>query len=160
MEAQGSGASGVQRRSFALKHHHSAVSVPALAVAVEWYARVFGFAVERRVTLSHIPAEVVTLRREELRIELFQVQGSAPAPAERCEPDLDLRTQGNKHFAFAVPELEPVVRELQRLQVDIVFFRQLEFATFAFIRDPAGNLIELIEQPDLWTASEQEQPAC
>lgn len=144
--------------AFELKHHHGAVSVPDLERAAAWYQRVFGFSVESRVHLAHVPARVATLRREDLRIELFEVQGSQPAPASRRVPDEDLKTQGNKHFAFAVRDLRAVVRQLQQLQVDIVFFKELDFASFAFIRDDFGNLVELLQQPDLWAAPGQEQP--
>lgn len=150
MDASTSGASRRGPAAFAIKHHHGAVSVPDLAAAIDWYARVFGFAIETRVSLPHVPADVVTLRRDDLRIELFQVQGAVPAHADRRVPDLDLRTLGNKHFAFAVQDLAGVVRELERMQVDIVLFKQLDFASFAFLRDPAGNLVELTQQPDLW----------
>lgn len=135
---------------FALKHHHGAVSVPDLERAIDWYARMLGFEVESRVLLAHVPARVATLRREGLRIELFEVEGSQPASPERRVPDLDLRTQGTKHFAFAVPDIDAAVAALQARGVDLVFHKRLPFAAFAFVRDDFGNLIEFIEQPDLW----------
>jgi methylmalonyl-CoA/ethylmalonyl-CoA epimerase len=135
---------------FPLKHHHGAISVPDLGRAVAWYRRVLGFELETEVKLAHIPAQVATLRRGDLRIELFHVAGARPASPDRRVPDFDLKTHGNKHFAFAVPDLDKAVEQLRALSVDVVFAKRLEFAAFAFIRDEFGNLIEFIEQPDLW----------
>lgn len=136
-----------------IRHHHGAVSVADLEATVAWYGRMFGFAVESRVTLAHVPARVAVLRRGALRIELFEVEGSRPASPERSVPDDDLRTRGNKHFAFAVRSVRAAAEELGRRGAQIVFVKELPFASFAFIRDPDGNLIELLQQPDLWDPS-------
>jgi len=109
-----------------------------------------GFAVESTVFLDFVPAKVAMLRRDNLRIELFEVPGAAPAPKSRHDPDEDLRTHGNKHVAFAVQDVHAAVDELRRRGADIVFVKHFEFASCAFIRDNAGNLIELMQQPDLW----------
>jgi methylmalonyl-CoA/ethylmalonyl-CoA epimerase len=140
---------------FAIKHHHGAVSVPELGRAIAWYRRALGFELETEVHLAHIPAQVATLRRGELRIELFEVAGARPASPDRSVPDFDLKTHGNKHFAFAVSDLNEALAQLRALSVDVVFAKRLEFAAFAFIRDEFGNLIEFIEQPDLWPAPTQ-----
>lgn len=136
--------------SLELKYHHGCMSVPDLDSSIAWYGSMLGFALESTVFLDLVPAKVAMLRRGELRIELFEVPGAAPAPKSRQDPDEDVRTHGNKHVAFAVQDVHAAIEELQRKGADIVFVKDFEFASCAFIRDNAGNLIELIEQPDLW----------
>jgi methylmalonyl-CoA/ethylmalonyl-CoA epimerase len=133
-----------------LKHHHGAMSVPDLEAAIAWYARVLGFELEKRFLIPAIPAEVAMLRREQLRIELFEVPGAQPLPDERREPNSDSRTHGNKHIAFAVPDVDAAAEQLRAQQVDIVWVKRFPWGANIFLRDIAGNLIELVEEPSLW----------
>ena len=136
-----------------LKHHHFGVSVPDLEAAIDWYGHVLGFTVEARDRLPPVPANVAFLRRGVLRIELFQPDQGQPLPAERRYPDADLRTHGNKHVAFAVRDIEAAAAELRQRGADIVFVKHMPQASVLFLRDNAGNLIELFQQPDLWDES-------
>src|SRR5438105_3780990 len=104
-----------------LKHHHGGISVPDLEASIRWYSEVLDFAVEQRMEIPAIPAKVVILRRGELRIELFEVPDARPLPEERRHPNLDVRTHGNKHIAFAIPDLDSAERELRSRGADIVF---------------------------------------
>jgi len=135
---------------FELKYHHAGVSVPDLESSIGWYETMLGFEVEERNSHPHPRAKVVFLRRGDLRIELFEVEGASPLPEDRRIPDKDLCTHGNKHVAFAVKNVRAVVEELKRRGADIVFVLDIAHVTVAFIRDNAGNLIELFQQPDLW----------
>ena len=133
-----------------LKHHHGGVSVPSLESSIRWYDEVLGFKLERRIEIPQIPAQVAMLKRGELRIELFEVRAANPLPPERREPDLDVKTHGNKHLAFAIPDLDAAERELRARGADIVFVGRFEFGSNIFIRDNAGNLLEFVEQPEMW----------
>ena len=85
-------------------------------------------------------------------MEIFQVQDGAPLPDERRVPDRDLRTHGNKHVCFGVQSVPAAERELRAKGVDIVFVGGLkDMAPNICLRDNSGNLIEFIEQPDLWS---------
>ncbi len=123
--------------------HHGAVSVPELPAAIEWYGRAFGFAEEFRFAIPD--AEVVMLRCGELRIELFCVANAAPLPEGRSDPQADIATHGNKHIAFAVPSLAAALAELSQNGIEPVFTSRDGPQTIAFLRDCAGNLIELVE---------------
>ena len=133
-----------------LKHHHGGISVPDLEASVRWYAEVLGFEVEKRFEIAPIPAKVAMLRRGDLRVELFEVPGAKPLPEERRQPNLDVKTHGNKHLAFAINDLDAAERELRRRGADIVFVGRFEFGSNIFLRDNAGNLIELVLEPTLW----------
>lgn len=119
------------------------MSVPDLGQAIAWYGAVLGFAEEFRFAIPG--AEVVMLKREDLRIELFCVEGAAPLPEGRSDPQGDVATHGNKHVAFAVPSLDAALAELALKGVEPVFTSCDGPQTIAFIRDCCGNLIELVE---------------
>lgn len=133
-----------------LKYHHVGVSVPDLEASIAWYRKVLGFDVEARSRLPPVPANVAFLRRGVLRIELFQPEDGKPMSDERRYPDADIRTHGNKHVAFAVRDVKTAAEELKARNADIVFVKHTEQASVLFIRDNAGNLIEMFQQPDLW----------
>lgn len=78
----------------------------------------------------------------ELRFSKCQ---AAPLPEERRVPNLDLRTHVNKYMCFEVPDVPRAVTALRPKGADVAFERAVEGNPTAFIRDIAGNLIELLE---------------
>jgi methylmalonyl-CoA/ethylmalonyl-CoA epimerase len=133
-----------------LKFHHAGISVPDLEASIAWYREMLGFEVVQRVTVDAIPAKVAMMKRGPLRIELFEVQGAAPAHDDRRHPNRDPHTLGNKHVGFAVKNIDAMVEEFKARGADIVFAARMPFAAFCFIRDNAGTLLEFVEQPDLF----------
>ena len=136
--------------TFELKHHHGGISVPDLEASIRWFIEVLDFEVECRFEIATIPSKVAMMRRGELRVELFEVSDCNALPPERREPDLDVRTNGNKHLAFAIRNVDPVAEELRHRGADVVWVKHLPHGANIFIRDNAGNLIEFVQQPDLW----------
>ncbi|WP_254222038.1 VOC family protein [Burkholderia multivorans] len=134
-----------QKPLSSLRPHHFGVSVPDLDAAVAWYDRMLGFTLERRLYIDKIPARVAFVRREQFRIEIFEVPGAAPLPDDRRAPNLDLRTHGNKHMCFEVPDVPRAVAALREAGADIAFELNVDGNPTAFIRDAAGNLIELLQ---------------
>lgn len=133
-----------------LKPHHVGISVPDLQASIDWYGRMFGFEVETRVYIDLIPAHIAFLRLGDFRIELFQVEGAAALPPDRREPNLDVRTHGNKHLCYALQDVPATVAGLREKGADIVFEKVIQGTPMAFIRDNAGNLVELMQVPELW----------
>jgi methylmalonyl-CoA/ethylmalonyl-CoA epimerase len=128
-----------------LRPHHFGISVPDLDAAIDWYSRMLGFQLESQLTIDKIPARIAFVRRDSYRIELFEVAGAAPLPDERRVPNLDLRTHGNKHMCFEVPDVPKAVAALREAGADIAFEVTVDGNPTAFIRDVCGNLIELLE---------------
>lgn len=126
-------------------YHHAGVSVPDLDAAIAWYGRVLGYAVERRFAIAAAGAHAAMLRKGPLRLELIEVDGAAPLPAERRHPPSDLRTHGNKHVAFRIADLDDFLREMAVKGADIAFVVREAFGRGCFLRDCAGNLIEFVE---------------
>ena len=126
-------------------HHHGGVSVPDLDAAIAWWRTVLGFEVEARFPIPAIPADVAMLVNGPLHIELFQVAGAKPLPAERRQPDTDVYTHGNKHVSFAVDDVGEFAAELRLRGADIVWVKEMKHGSNIFIRDNAGNLIEFVQ---------------
>ncbi|WP_321838910.1 VOC family protein [Paraburkholderia bannensis] len=129
----------------ALRPHHFGISVPDLDAAIAWYRRMLGFTLEQQLSIDKIPARVAFVRRDAYRIEIFEVPDAAPLPADRRVPNLDLRTHGNKHMCFEVPDVPAAVTALRKAGADIAFELTVDGNPTAFIRDVCGNLIELLE---------------
>ncbi|WP_320534034.1 VOC family protein [Robbsia andropogonis] len=125
--------------------HHFAISVPNLDAACDWYARILGFTIESRLTIDTIAARIAFLHREDFRIEIFDMPGAAALPETRHVPNYDLRTQGNKHMCFDIPNVAQAVVALRARGVDIAMEQMVHGNPTAFIRDVCGNLIELLE---------------
>lgn len=132
----------------ALRPHHFGISVPDLEAAVQWYRRMLGFTLEERNFLAKIPAHVAFIRRGDFRIEIFQVENAAPLPADRRVPNLDLKTHGNKHMCFEVPDVRAATARLREAGADIAFEVVVDGSAVLFVRDCAGNLVELVEPFD------------
>lgn len=128
----------------AMRLHHGATSVPDLQASVDWYTRVLEFEVEKRFDIPGQDTSVAMMKRGDLRIELFAAKGSLAAPPHRREPNTDFRTQGNLHVAFAVADVHAFADELRNRGADVVWVRDFEFGSSAFVRDNAGNLIEFL----------------
>lgn len=149
-----------------LKLHHFSIAVRDLDESIQWYETVFGLKLERQGSLSspEITGRNAFLVRDGLRVELWAVEGAAPVPSERLAPNTDLLTGGTKHIAFEVENLQSVVDELVRRDVDIATIQRSSGephlfeehpetdpakpkkpAFAAFIRDPSGALIELYD---------------
>jgi methylmalonyl-CoA/ethylmalonyl-CoA epimerase len=127
-------------------HHHVGVSVPNVDASIAWYRDILGFALERRYRVESIPAVVAVMRNGPMHVELFELDDAKRLPEERREPNLDLRTHGTKHVAFAVADVRAFADELKKRGADIVWVKDFKFGSNAFIRDNAGNLIEFVQK--------------
>jgi methylmalonyl-CoA/ethylmalonyl-CoA epimerase len=128
-----------------LRPHHFGISVPDLPAALAWYERMLGFSLEERLFIARIPAHIAFIKRGDFRIEVFEVDGAAPLPADRRTPNLDLKTHGNKHLCFEVPDVPGAVAALRAAGADIAAELVIDGNPTAFVRDCAGNLIELLQ---------------
>ena len=126
--------------------HHGGVSVPDLEQAKTWYASVLDFATEREFYIEAAKAKVAMVRRGDVRFEIFEVEGAASLPEERRHPPQDVKTHGNKHVAFKVPDLERFLDVVEARGADVAFVVREKFGKGCFIRDCAGNLIEFVEE--------------
>ena len=129
--------------------HHGGVSVPDIDAAIAWYGRVLGFEEERRFYIPPARAKAAMIRKGPLRFELFEPEDGNPLPEGRSHPPSDLRTHGNKHVAFRVADLDQFIAEMTAKGIEIPFVVREAFGTDCFLRDPAGNLIEFVEETEV-----------
>ena len=140
---------GAQSAVGALRAHHFGISVPDLDAAIGWYGRMLGFLLEERLFMAKIPARIAFVKRGDFRVEIFEVEGAAPLPEDRRVPNLDLKTHGNKHMCFEVPDVPAAIAALRAAGADIAFELTVDGNPTAFVRDCAGNLIEFLQPFEL-----------
>jgi methylmalonyl-CoA/ethylmalonyl-CoA epimerase len=134
-----------------LKPEHVGISAADLEASVLWYREMLGFSVDKVVDVPDDAGRVTLLSHGDFRLELFEIPGAAPLPDDRRFPDRDLSTHGIKHMAYAVPDVAAMTARLKSRGVEIAWDVTVHDGfTVAFVRDNSGNLVELVERPELW----------
>ena len=130
-----------------VRPHHVGISVADLETSIVWYESNLGFSLESTVPVPEDEGRVAMLVGEGgFRIELFELPGAAPLPDGRRHPAPDLRTQGIKHVAYGVTDIDAREKRLRAAGADIVWdVRVHEDVKVLFVRDNTGNLVELVE---------------
>lgn len=123
--------------------HHMGLSVPDLEASIKWYGDILGFSVEKRMEIPPIGAKIAWLKRDDFRIELFQMANAAPLPEDRKVPNKDLLTHGWKHLSIEVADAAETLKTLKANGVEIAMENVVDGKAMGFIRDNAGNLIEI-----------------
>lgn len=146
----------MKQEIFQWKVHHAGISVANLDNSIAWYQHCLGFELEKKLYVEQIPAQIAFIKRDDFRIELFELADAHPLPSDRREPNLDIRTHGHKHFCLGVLDAKQAFAELRDKGADIVFEAVIDGTPMGFLRDNNGNLIELIEYPELWNATDEQ----
>jgi glyoxylase I family protein len=135
---------------------HTAISVPDMQAAVDFYCNVLGFEIESEsgwpkgakqidslVGLENSASKLVMVRLGTTRIEIFQYESPTPNPRDS---DFRVCDHGITHFCLAVSEIED---EYARLSKAGVQFNDapIDVGTSICVygRDPFGNVFELKE---------------
>lgn len=129
---------------------HVGLAVRDLAAATEWYCRVFALAVEVSFELTEIGLDIAMLRGPAgHRLELLHRADGTPG-LRAADPVEAAATEGFGHICFDVPDLDlwyadvvakgaaPVLDPRPSPEPGI---------RMAWVHDPEGNLIELIQRP-------------
>lgn len=136
--------------SFAVEVHHTSLSVADLDAQQEWYQRALGLTevVERYELDDPAVRTVVLCSPAGVRLELIERTGSKRhSPADPLEASL---TQSFGHWALSVTDLDQAFAELTTSGGTAVWPPAAAVqpgARFAYVKDPEGNLIELIQFP-------------
>jgi methylmalonyl-CoA/ethylmalonyl-CoA epimerase len=123
--------------------HHVGLSIPDLEASIKWYGDVLGFEVEKRMEIPPIGAKIAYLKRDDFRIELFEMDKAAPMSEDRTVPNKDLLTHGWKHLSIEVPDSRAALDKLKAAGVEVAMENVIDGVAMGFIRDNAGNLIEI-----------------
>ena len=130
---------------------HAGTSVANLEVSEIFYRDLFGFTIaEDRFTLPQFNLRGVVLRNGAgARIELFEKQGSVPM--RKSDPNEGTAFHGWFQLAFSARNVAEQFERVVAGGAAVIkppFTAPDGMTTVAFIADPDGNLIELIERPD------------
>lgn len=132
--------------------HHYGITVTDLEASVAFYRDVLGLDVLAEFTVGgeafasgvDVPdasAEFVHLDAGEARIELVSYE-----PAGQPHQDSTLNEPGATHLGLAVDDVEAVYEELPADVPTLSEPQTTESGTkILFVRDPEGNLVELLE---------------
>jgi glyoxylase I family protein len=125
------------------------LSVGDLRAAEDFYLRAFDFEAEVRFGLAGGTIDGVMLRHPDgHRLELFEHRSSVPG-IHGVTPIEALATRGYGHFALGVPDLDPVFERARVEGAEVLVPpgpSPEPGVRFAFLADPEGNLIELVER--------------
>lgn len=128
---------------------HAGLCVGDLDAAVAFYAEAFGFEVEFAFELGVEGIRGVMLTLDPSgRLELFERPGSAPNLQPET-PVTALATRGYGHVALSAADVDPLfTRALaQGASAKVEPSPSPEPGVrFAFLADPEGNLVELVER--------------
>jgi methylmalonyl-CoA/ethylmalonyl-CoA epimerase len=150
-----------------LSVHHVGLSVRDLDESIAFWRDILGFEMDFKVDVPPIRARVAFMKRGGFRMELFAIEGSEPTPSECRKPNTDLATQGTKHVAFAVEDVQSTLETLFRRGVEIVGVLRGHGrpmlaeddpvlkpddprppAMALFLLDPSGILVEIVRRSD------------
>jgi lactoylglutathione lyase len=126
---------------------HSGLSVGDLDRAVAFYGDAFGFASEFEFALGEIRGVMLRLETGG-RLELFERPDSAGG-LRASSPIEALATRGFGHFAVNAPDIDALfAAAVVAGAVEKVSPRPSPEpgVRFAFLADPEGNLVELVER--------------
>lgn len=134
-----------------IRFHHVSLSVGDLAAQRRWYAEALGFTeVIEEVEVPHPPVRTAVIQSAGgVRIELIERIGSAREHAYGDALDT-VRAQGYGHWALEVDDLDAAFARLTGYGAEAVSTPAAAIqpgARFAYVKDPEGNLIELIQPP-------------
>jgi lactoylglutathione lyase len=131
-----------------LRVDHVGLSVGDLDAESDFYSRAFGFTPQLEFELAPHPIRGLMLCHDSgMRLELFERAGSASG-IQGATPIEALATRGYGHFALAAPHIDPVFARALEAGASAVVEPSPSpepGVRFAFLADPEGNLVELVE---------------
>ena len=126
--------------------HHAGLSVADFDASVAWYRRHFGFELLKK--WGDASLRMGLIGKDGVHLEIFAAAGAAPGPDEALSVKESFDQRGWKHLAFTVPDLRAAIETLRAdgvtIFVEPVFGGPPGYA-FAFLRDPDGNHLELVQ---------------
>ena len=126
---------------------HIGISVSDIEGAVKWFEEILGFKLREKSEFTPMGFRVAFLDNGGgFEVELFENKETKPPSEERFHPDSDSKTQGTKHIAFEVDDLDTELAYFKTKGIEPVMGPAECFGLYvAFIHGPDKVLIEFIE---------------
>ncbi|TFL18780.1 VOC family protein [Jannaschia formosa] len=126
--------------------HHAGLSVADFDASVAWYRRHFGFELLKEWGDANLRMGLIG--KDGVHVEIFAEPGAAPGPDEGRGVGESMSQRGWKHLAFTVPDIVAAIETLRAdgvtIMVEPVHDAPPGYA-YAFLRDPDGNHVELVQ---------------
>ncbi len=135
-----------QKAPEGIRFNNIALSVADINKSAAWYAEMFGFKLTKRDFFKPVSAQVAFLERDDVRLELLQVEGAYRIADLDVAPPAHLKRLGYKAIVFDVPDLKGFSEMLKARNVTILWADQPltdDGLRSTLIRDPDGNLINV-----------------
>jgi catechol 2,3-dioxygenase-like lactoylglutathione lyase family enzyme len=131
-----------------LRHHHVSLAVIDLDAQCSWYASQFGFtSVNEQFEVAEMKVRTAVICTPEgLRLELIERAGATPTTFN--DPLDAAGTQGYGHWGIQVPDVLGAFDQLTANGATAVWPPAPAVRpgdVYAYVKDPEGNLIELIQ---------------
>src|SRR5687767_7871161 len=126
--------------------HHVALSVSDLAQSVAFYGLI-GFKKVGGWKPEESSLEIVDMRVGNALLELFCDPTSKPPPEHSQNLERDLQVRGTKHFGLKVASIAAAKQDVLAKGLHIVYEEMSDnpnWASYFFIKDPDGILVEII----------------
>jgi methylmalonyl-CoA epimerase len=130
---------------------HIGIITNDLQKSVEFYTDVLGFSVSRKIEMAESELSAVFVEKDGSKIELMKCRGkNVPKRSEVAKLRIGVSSIPiNDHITFSVDDIEATVTQIK--EKGVVFNLepiQIEGGMkLAFLKDPNGVLIELVEHP-------------
>lgn len=128
--------------------HHIGLSVADLDVARAFYTDVLGFAVGWSFEIPEVAARGCFVEGQGMRVELLE-RAASVAVRLPADPITDMLSRGYGHFALTTADLDRAFGRYVAAGAAVVWDPRPSpepGVRMAFIADPDGNLIELMEK--------------
>jgi glyoxylase I family protein len=138
-----------QKTHNGIRFNNLALSVANIDKSITWYSELFGFKLTKRDFFKPVSAQVAFLERDDVRLELLQVEGAYRIADLDVPPPDHLKRLGYKAIVFDVPDLVGFSEMLKIKNVTILWANQPltdDGLRSTLIRDPDGNLINIFGQ--------------
>ncbi|MHB8231452.1 MAG: VOC family protein [bacterium] len=124
-----------------MKLIHSAVRTNDLSKSIDFYANLFGFVIREKRYIEAHKTTLVFLKDINADFEIELIADDNPKPIAECENSF-------AHFAFQTNNIDEAAKKLKENGVAFLrepFYSMDKSMKIAFLNDPNGIMIELIE---------------
>lgn len=130
--------------------NHFAISVRDIEESCDWYHRIFGFKIIAEWEIEELNTKARLMRLGDFELEFFKRENNKNTIDVSIEVEDTFSTIGLSHIAFTVESLDETILDLSEMGIELVTKRNRNPVTYdqwAFIKDPNGIFIELVEKP-------------
>jgi lactoylglutathione lyase len=135
-------------RGRVLGFEHAGISVADLEAMTAWYETALGLELEGSFEFPRIELQGRVLGGHGYRVELIQQEGSERDPHRDPDPARSLRWRGLGHICIRVEGIEAMFEALLAAGAESRIAPRpspLSGCRYAYVNDPEGNQIELME---------------